>query len=484
MIKLYLDWNVINGMRTCTEVDELLSLRKYIEKNRSYFEIYYSQAHLSDLAGQRYLFDDTIKEDLEYLSKLTENKALVIKNDIVDIQSISPLDWYQTIIEDHKILNVDSFDDLLKIISTDCPETKPLIDNYIRVLKSTLLPSIPKQFEQLIPDIAGKTCYDAFNAIFKLSKSWMQTDAYSKVRNLIQSLLNFKTSTLSSTTKPFIDISKSFENLGSSVTYENIEQTVEKSFISKTPVWYNNIISTYLNLDMYGYSQDEISIKDNKKKTFQNTANDAIHAAYASVCHFFIIQDKKARRKTEATYNHLEINTTVLNPVRKKENSSYIYFISNEYIVSPQTVKDLYQSILKTIDIGTILKETANDGTQVIFSVYSTSIYYGFFNKIIIIPEEKSFQIALAFKKPTNCPMINLVSVVKLANQLISLFGIPNCGTKQVELSHFDAFRANQNSNWTLYWQDAFLIVFSGGVQFYFPWIPLENTEPKNPQTN
>jgi len=204
MIKLYLDWNVINGMRTCTEVDELFSLRKYIEENRSYFEIYYTQAHLSDLAGQRYTFDDTIKEDLEYLSKLTENKALVIKDDIVDIQSIAPLDWYQTIIEDHKILNVNTFEDLFSSFVTDCPEAKPVIDNCIRVFKNTPLPSIPKQFEQLIPGINGKTYYDAFNAMLKLSNSWMQTDAYSKVRNCIQTLLQLKTSILSSALKPFV----------------------------------------------------------------------------------------------------------------------------------------------------------------------------------------------------------------------------------------------------------------------------------------
>lgn len=475
MIRLYLDWNVINGMRNCKDGETLYLLRKFIEENSSYFEIYYSYAHLSDLAGHKKTLDADTRADLDYLTQITDNLAFNIAKGEIKYGNFTPLEWYKTIIEDSTLLEANSLEDLFKGITEDDPEFSDIISKQIELLKSIPIPKDMGKLEFLFPGMTGKSLYDATNAVLRMNKAWMNTDAYGKVRTILQKIMNSKANIISSSKDPFAAIDNSFKALGEASSYSHMEQVIKDSsekYFKNCPAWYNEITSTYFNLDMHGYSSDNIKVTDKRKHTFHNTVNDASHAAFASMCHFYILADNKARRKAEATYKRLSINTIILSPDIKKDDL-FKLFVQGEFIRNPPTAQELFNSVMMILTSSKLITEDANNGEQKILSVYPNCFFYGFFNKIIVVPAEKEFQIVLSTKEPTNWCGLTVDATVKLANRLLSLFGEADSGKKHVEPEDFNELRANPDLKWGLSWNSTiYLYVFSGRVQLYFPSIP------------
>lgn len=480
MIRLYLDWNVINGMRKSKEGDAFFALKGCLEENSAYFEIYYSHAHLSDLAGHKKVLDDDVKADLDYLSHLTEDRAFSISDGEVHFGKADPLDWYKSLIEDNVLDEANSLEDLFKSAGDDNPVISTLISQQVQLLKSVPIPEEMGKLQFLFPDMNGNTLYDASNAILRMSKDWMNTDAYGKVRAVLQQVLNSDPNRISSSQDPFAAIDSNFAALGPESSYSKVEQAVADSsekHMKSTPPWYSKITSTFLSLDMHGYSSDQIEVKDQRKKTFHNTANDSAHAAYASLCHIYVIADKKALRKTEATYKRLGIDTFVLAPNTTKDQQ-YNALVNGEFIASPGTAQELFDSVMQTLTSNELVGDDANGGGQRILSAYPFRAYYGFFNKIIVIPGPESFQVVLGTREPTNWLGITIEATIKLANHLLSVFGEANNGKKQIDSADFDEFRSNPESKWILSWGSSlFLCCFSGRVQLYFPSIPFKMSE-------
>lgn len=481
MIRLYLDWNIINGMRTSKESDVLFLLKKYLGENRSYFEIYYSHAHLSDLAGHKKVLDSDARADLDYLSLLTDNCAFHIANGNVQYGECAPLEWYQSIIEDNTLLEANSLDDLLKGIAEDIPELSDITLKQIELFKRIPISVEIEKLKFIFPDLSGNSLYDVSNAILKMNKDWMNTDAYGKVRTFLQNILSLDSNKISSAQDPFAVIDNNLKVLEQDSSYSKMEQVINdtsgNSFQSY-PAWFNSIISTYLNLDMLGYSSDQIKVTAKRKHTFHNTLNDAFHAACASMCHIYILADKKARRKVEATFERLGISTIILSP-NIGEEEQYNLFVQGKFFINPQTPQELFNSVMEILNSSEMISEDANNGEQKIMAVYPNCFFYGFFNKIIAIVTEEEVQFVLGTKEPTNWQGVTVEAIVRLANQLLSIFGVADNGMKQIVATYFDEVVSNPESNFVLSWGGIlFLYIFSDRVQLYFP--PIQFTRETN----
>lgn len=273
--------------------------------------------------------------------------------------------------------------------------------------------------------------------------------------------------------------------MGPESSYANVEQAVanaSKEHMKSTPDWYSKVSSTFLSLDMHGYSPDKIEVSDREKQTFHNTANDSAHAAYASLCHVYIVADRKARRKTIATYERLGINTPVLAPNAGKDQR-YASLINGDFLRNPPTAQALFDSVMQTLTTGKLASEDANNGEQRILVQYPFRSYYGFFNKIIVIPGQDWFQVVLGTREPTNWSNLHIDAIVSLANRLIKIFGKADDGTEAVDASALQEIQTNPDSKWTLIWGGSiYLICFAGRVQFYFPPVQLEMTD-SNPDS-
>ncbi len=129
---------------------------------------------------------------------------------------------------------------------------------------------------------------------------------------------------------PFDILNESYEKLG-------IEDSpLKKDYFEKgknAPIWFDDITSAYINLDMHGFHSDEIKVTGKKKKTFKNTTQDSFHTAFATTCDFYITNDKKNYQKAKAIYKEKNIFTHVLKPDEfidfYKENLEKVDFITS-----------------------------------------------------------------------------------------------------------------------------------------------------------
>jgi hypothetical protein len=294
---------------------------------------------------------------------------------------MDPREWYKNIIEDNNLLEVETLDDLFKGFVEDDPDFYAAVSLYIAQLKSIQVPEEMCHLESLYPGMKGNTLYDATNAMLKMQKNWRNTDAYGKVRTILQDTVKANPSIISSSQDPFTAIEKIFNALGHGSSYAKVKETVKNATESNqkyNPAWFDEITSTYFSLDMYGYSQDQIKVTDKKAKTFNNTINDAMHAAFASMCHMYIIGDNKARRKTEATYKQLGINTIIITPDEMKD-PIYSSFIHGGFLISPGTPEELISIVLNQLNSIELVDEECNDGDIKILAAYPNCSYYGFF---------------------------------------------------------------------------------------------------------
>jgi hypothetical protein len=65
---------------------------------------------------------------------------------------------------------------------------------------------------------------------------------------------------------------------------------------------------------MHGYQEDKVNTQKGRKETAINTIDDALHAAFAATCNFYVTNDRKAYKKTKMIYKKMQKDTMVLKP--------------------------------------------------------------------------------------------------------------------------------------------------------------------------
>ena len=165
---------------------------------------------------------------------------------------------------------------------------------------------------------------------------------------------------------------------------------------------------------MHGYQEDKVNINKGRKETFKNTTEDASHAAFASTCNFYIINDKKSYKKTIQVYDKLQINTIVFKPEEFVEH--YKRFLD---------FKDLNLNL--TIPIY-LLKSGEFYEEQIEGAKLRTYIFpyflFGFFTKLmLLIPDNGDSPVLLLSRnKPTNGTTY-ITEVSTLVSEISALLG-------------------------------------------------------------
>src|SRR5690606_33834059 len=135
-----------------------------------------------------------------------------------------------------------------------------------------------------------------------------ESDGYQELRKTVQGGMGINRDKIFDSKDPYKIIDDKYKKVGT-----NPNQFIDNS--KNAPEWFNEITNEYLLLDMHGYQEDKVNIKKGRKETFKNTTEDAFHAAFASTCNFYIINDDKSYNKTRKIFEKLEIFTYVLKPI-------------------------------------------------------------------------------------------------------------------------------------------------------------------------
>ena len=247
------------------------------------------------------------------------------------------------------------------------------------------------------------------NSMFEMQKTLNNNEAYKDLRKAVQEGFGINRDKVYDSKNPYSLIEKSYANLKINPS-EYLEEHINDK---NAPQWFNEITNEYIFLDMHGYQEDKINTQKGRKETFRNTTEDAFHAAFASMCNFYITNDEKSYKKTKQVYEKMQQNTIVVKPNEFVEN--YNNFINCNNIAKLNCVfwllknGEFYQEILED---NTLLEER-----------YFPCYLFDFFNKLLIVnTKRKESSIILSQYIPPNGG-VYLMEIKRLVSEICTLLG-------------------------------------------------------------
>ena len=459
MIKVYLDWNVMSQIKNNKHEE----LKNILLENDKFF-IPYSTSHIGDLLPslkEGEIHNDYIDSDLKFISELTKNNCLINTGKDIVLDFLEPQELFEQRFEEKDLFKDFSIDSLSSIFDKD-ESTKTFGKIFTTLLKSMPLdrvfketlenPESAEQLNKLFPGLKENPTMEGFFKSFsKMSRGLNEGEDYEDLRKTVQSGTEINRDKIFDINNPFEFIDEKYSKL-------NMKKSNHFDNSKNAPEWFNKISNEYIQLDMHGYQEDKVNIKKGRKETFRNTTEDAFHAAFASTCNFYIINDDKSYKKTIKVYEKLDIFTYVLKP--------------NEFI-------DFYKSFLNISETGFNLSYPARllaDGayyeeeteTDVWKTYYFNYFLFDFFNKMRVITSKTKNEnpIIVLVQNSAVQNKVYAMEVKRLVNTISQLLGkdVDNIG--EVDFSEFNGEKWI-GRKWKLKGVDFRLQRNNGHFQFY-----------------
>lgn len=460
MIKVYFDWNVLSQMKNGKHAE----LKELILNNKNLL-IPFSTSHINDISSS---FNETPKQqeyinsDLEFISSITNEYCLFNNGKGIILDHYPPKELFEQNITDKNTFNDISIDGLLKNFEDD-ELTKSLIKPMFDLLKSISIEESFKQafetpessevMDKMFPGLKENPTMEGFFKSFsKMNFNLNELDGYKDLRKTVQSGTGINRDKIFDTQNPFEFIQKTYDKLG--FNPENFYPEYKNA-----PKWFDNITNTYLKLDMHGYQEDRVNIKKGRKETFKNTTDDAFHAAFASTCNIYVINDNRSYKKTKKVFEELNINTRVFKP--NEFLGFYKKFLAYE---NPELDLKIMQDLINS---DSFYESKSEDGVYRIY--YFPYFLFGFFNKIVCFyhnnnsNENSTF---LSQDKPTNWIIIDK-EVEKLVERLLKYFGNDIEDEGKLKVNEFNSEKWN-GRKWKFAKLTLRLQAINGYVQLYW----------------
>lgn len=318
MIKLYLDWNIMSGMKN-GHFPELSA----IVLNEQKFFLPYSTSHIGDILvsikNNSEEEQRLINQDLDFIRKITKNQCLYNDGVQVLINTIDPGELLEERIRDAPIFTDFSLDSLFSLIDENDPMFCILssIKNMISsipldmVLKEAFEnPESAEIINKMFPGLKDEPNMNGFFKSFgKMYQNLNEKEDYKLLRDTVQKI-GVNSGHFNDEKNPYEVIQKAYQKLG--IEPFNPDQYFDKN--RNAPAWFNDLANSYLILDMHGYKADTVKVNEKESNTFKNTTEDASHMAFASLCDIFITNDNKNYFKTQKVYDKYNVRTKIFKP--------------------------------------------------------------------------------------------------------------------------------------------------------------------------
>lgn len=434
MIKVYIDWNVMSGMKNGN-----FSELKEIFKDKNKFSLMYSTSHIGDiLASNR---DDQeqqeiIQQDLDFITNLTDNLCLANSGKEVYFDYLDPRELFENQMESNKLTDDLSIDNLFDFKNND-ESLNEILESNKELLKNTSLdpafkaiydtPEGAEFMNKLFPGLENDFSMDGFFKSFGLMlKNLNEKEGLKDLRAIVQNV-GVNSSHFNPDKNPFDLIEGAYKKNGF-VDFRN--NYIEKG--KNAPLWFDEITNEYILLDLHGFNSDKIKVNDKEKNTFRNTTEDASHSAFATLSDFYITNDVKNLKKTKAVYEKLEILTKVLKPDEFLEYfKTYLDFNS---------ILDHFDSISIAFKKRDLFRMEFNDEKLTSLTQFSNYYFFNFFNKIILsfnIVDKNRGGFILCKELPSKHFQIDFVDVEKLVKFFVENYGVDNNGKGYLRKEEF-----------------------------------------------
>lgn len=443
-MKLYIDWNVLNGIKN-GRFQEFEEIIRQSEK----FVIVYSTSHISDIASS---YSDekenpNIQSDLEFLAEITDCMCVFNNGKDIVLQQNEPFHIFENEIESKNLTEDFSFNNIFSVLD-DNGENAEMVAPLKTMMQSFPLDNIFKEafenpqsaeiMDSMFPGLKDNPTFEGlFNSMGKMLENLNEKEGYKDLKTPFKHLNVNQGKLTNPNNNPFDVLNEAYKKLGIE------ESPLKKDYYEKgknAPIWFDDITSAYISLDMHGFHSDEVKVTETKKKTFKNTTQDSFHTAFASTCDFYITNDKKNYQKAKAIFKEKNIFTHVLKADEfinfYKENLEKVDFIASW---------NKFEQVAKSgkfYDISD--KNNPDDLTQVHFSTFN---YFGYFNRIYLFnSDEDKNSISFMFGKelPTNCLGVFYKEIKEMVKIIVDYLG-----TDSNDKGYFDESEIDENDHWS-----------------------------------
>jgi hypothetical protein len=412
MIKVYVDWSVMSQLKQGHHPE----LLPYLER-KGQLVVIYSTSHISDILvsyregdAQQ---DQRIREDLDFISRLTDDWCAHTADKQIVIRPLDPHIQFEEQVEQSEGYGSEGpLAYLLNLLERGSPAGQaleaymqmPMPEDMVRVYDE---PGAAARMRARYPGLEeDPTIGMLISSFWSSRKSLNETEAYKDLRLDLQQGLGINKDKMFASQAPFADMAKIYEQIRE-LTGFDIDQVMRND---QTPAWFQDISHNYLLLDMHGFQQDKVKVSEKQKDTMRNTVDDGFHAAFASTCDFYLTSDSRSANKAKAVYEKLNLNTRIWSP------AEFVAYADNSLAYdAPADHLKLWLRLLSTEDYN---ESTADDGIW--RTILTEFFFFDYFNKIVLFYENgKTVPVIYLTKiKPSNYRVISPQEVTAVISKL------------------------------------------------------------------
>ena len=404
MIRVYFDWNVVSYLKQ----PEFVSLKEYVEENKSSLIFPYSAAHFSDLMKSYSVDNKFFQIDLDNLQWLSDKHLLHWEDDFVKPMFCTPTDYFKGYDNDLDLTSLLDIDSTFNYLDKEMDENGlskklpsfSMFREFFKSVPSNIQVSNENQklVDIMFPDLnENASSWDVMLGSGKMLQSLMTDREYYKNLRSVTAHQGF-------------NLDRNAGNWDPKDVIRNIDSYLVKlglgkdflSFVdyvfelrNEKPNPMVHFLACYNMLDLMGYKADKLP---KPTDTAMNIQTDAQHAYYAAHCDFFIVSDKNLAVKAKVLYHFFGIQTKVISPREMKDA------IENRRGNSPksgETINEIF-ALLKDVNSRVDFPEHAIDGGTA-FSCKLPQLYFDFFTDVSVLedPENKRYTFSF-FRRSRN----------------------------------------------------------------------------------
>lgn len=405
MIRVYLDWNVFSRLEHKDRIQHDLTI---LLNTKSKFLIPYSEAHLLDLYRS---YKNVGYEGINgHLSKIERySNSIFLTNtlkDVLEFKELTPKDSMQQLIDAYDELPDFNFSEILDSLDSELLDIQ--LPNPLEGANlENVYPLTTEDSKNLFGTRENFTFKELLKNLFIQSKNIVKDDTYTKLRSHYQKDIAVNTGKLNNSKfDPLTVLNENAQKLSAQNFYD-LQNKLFTEIDNKS--LFNKILATCRFLDFNGYASEDVTFGHH----LDNVETDYKHIAYASMCDYFIILDKKTRQKAILVFQMLNIKTIVMSPKEFVE-----FFQKNQNDINS---KELFINYLQDI---TKQENVIRDNGLNIYYLRSSILDY--FN-VVYHSDANTERISLR-KYPSNeFKNLLLIEVSSIKNKLIRLLGLPIC---------------------------------------------------------
>lgn len=438
MIRIYLDWSVISGLKT----EKYATLLQFIKTHKDRLLFVYTPAHFSDLMKSYNPDNIYFNQDLEQLEWLCGNHLLDWINDDWEIPGTTPKIYFEDQLKKHNVTHVD----LLQKLLLDSESSDHSIWNFGRLLKEIFIrqPSgIPINDENrsaihmIFPNISeGASQWELMEAVIPFVKNLENDrDFYKDFRRSLgdQGLKLTDDAGNWNPEKVFENIDLFFKSFNTDLTFKKyVDMTVGFSKREKASI-YDYFTTAYLLLDLIGYKPDKLP---KPTDSLRNIRTDVEHAFLASRCDFFFTDDKNLIAKAKVLYKEFDIFTQVSTP------DEFILAVSGKIHQLNEDgtfIHDALRMLNESVLIEKYLKESDPDLETDMLEYKLPVFYFDFFTKVNVAAYPERRILLMEFYRPYSTHYIFSfhTETQRLIANVLDFFGYQNSPEVEVQIKEF-----------------------------------------------